>query len=63
MVADIAVDMANQGVDPIGEIMVSTWYFPKVDFDVALMGELRDELLHGFNRHHCVLIALQDEAG
>src|SRR5262249_29780770 len=33
----------------------------KVDLDVALMRQLGYELLHGFDRHNCIMIALQDK--
>ena len=61
VIADIAVDVSDEGVDSIGEIMVGAGDLAEIDLDVALVRQLGYELLHRFDRHHRILVALQDQ--
>ncbi len=61
MIADIAVDVSHEGVDFIGEMMIGAGDLAEVDLDVALMRQLGYELLHRFDRHHRILVTLQNQ--
>ena len=54
--------MRDEGVDAVGEVMIGAGDLAEVDLDVALVRQLGDELLHRFDRHDRVLVALQDQA-